>query len=258
MGLGWTRAYENAVKASSFAPLTYEELAKLARASFGDAGDRYICPFERKEIRKARRKARSMKAPYIVSGRFGKPRRFKHYKSAVKHYKALKAAHGEAYITNIKLGVSVKANTESVHPGKLLDLRSLPVNVPVVLTKVLNSDLFTSPSRLPPVIRSSTERCSRQEVEAGPIIDHEESPKVGVPTLWAGQTSYVKKKLEGIVEKIKHSDVVQAFSTLPPMDDAQRHTLMAIAGLYIGIALSAYSIASSALTKVTLAVPLGR
>lgn len=250
MSLGWTRAYENAVKASQFAPLTYEELACVAKASFGDAGDRYICPLERREIRKARRKARSVKGSYLVHGRFGRPRRFKHRKSAIKHYLALKASYGEAYITNITLGISVKS-PEKIHPGKLLDLRSLPVNVPVVITKVLNSDLFTRPDRLP--------RVTRREVEMGPVIDHiEDVSKVESGSLWAGQVSYVSKRFETLKDKIKDLDVVRAFRTLPPFDPVQKHTLMAIAGLYLTMAGVAYGIISNALTKVAIAAPLGR
>lgn len=252
MGLGWTRAYEVAVAAASFAPLTYEELATIAKASFGDAGDRYICPIERRAIRKKRRKARSVASAYIVHGRFGRPRRFKHRNAAIKHYRALKASYGEAYITNITLGISVKA-PERVHPGKLLDLRSLAVNIPVLIRHVPNLDMFTRPSMLPKV-PSPLPVVSREEIEHGPVIDSE---PLGVKPgrLWAGQSSYISKRFEQIKESLRSNPVVQAFSTLPV---EQKATLQALAGLYIGLFSLLGAAVMGALPRIAEAAPFAR
>lgn len=259
MGLGWTRAYEEAIKASQFAPLTYDELACIARASFGDAGDRYICPLERRAIRKARRKARSTKSIYIVHGRFGKPRRFKHRKSAIKHYLALKATYGLAHITNLDVGISVSAPEQKPNES-VLDLRSLPVNVPVLVSRVLNGDLFTKPSRLPAVSRrTELPTVTREEVELGPVIEHiAENQASSRGGLWGGQVSYVSKRFETLKDKFNGLEVVRTFRTLPPADAVQKHTLMAIAGLYACLTAVGVGIVLNALQKVAIAAPLAR
>jgi len=259
MGLGWTRAYEEAVKVSQFAPLTYEELARVAKSSFGDAGDRYICPLERRAIRKARRKARSMKSIYIVHGRFGKPRRFKHRTSAIKHYLALKASYGIAHITNLDVGISVSAPEQKPNES-VIDLRSLPVNVPVLLSKVLNRDLFTKPTLLPAVQRqASLQPVTMAEVEQGPVIEHVPENLAGCEGgLWAGQVSYISKRFELLKDRFNEMEVVRTFRTLPPVDPMQRGTIMAIAGLYASLLGTGYWLVANALTKIAAAAPLAR
>lgn len=75
--------------------------------TFGLQSDFFIDPVDRNNIRKERRKTRSMKSPYHVWADGLKTRRFKKLSSAAKYYRELKMNGIEPWISNVSLGVAV-------------------------------------------------------------------------------------------------------------------------------------------------------
>lgn len=158
--VGYTKAYAESIhglkQAVEVSTPTYDEMKRIAKACLGDRGDRFICPLTRKEMRKARRKSRSIKAHLLVSADGVKPRKYKTFKGAKKYYLALKKDGYKPYITDLMFGVSVTSPV--VGP-------SIPLENSRALAVV-------------PVVHSRPEKVRMEDVSMGPVIEHiDEEPK---------------------------------------------------------------------------------
>lgn len=208
MKMGWTEEY-----AKRWGEI-YNSTAKTAVASFGDRGDRYIDPLKRRKMRSARRKARSIPTGYQVGFNDGSKvvlRNFKKRSSAVKLYLSLKK---EGYGPHITSKTNGWATVFTAPTGRDLG----------TVTVVPNAELFTKPSMLPAIVRSGLPIVSKAEVHKGNVIEGTLSKPAGRASLWAGQSSYVKKR----IKELAGLPILRDFAMLPR---AERATLQCCLGV---------------------------
>ncbi len=225
MRMGWTEDY-----AKAWGEI-YRSTAKTAVASFGDRGDRYIDPSKRRKMRNARRKARSIPTTYQVGFNTGDNvtlRNFKTRKGAVKCYITLKREGYGPHITSKSLGwvtVFTAPRGTNLAPAERHD------STPLVRA---NADMFSKPHMLPAIVRSSSTavtKVTKAEVLRGKVIEGTLSLRDSSSRLWAGQSSYVKKR----IEDLKGLPILRDFVSLPKPEQVTLQCCLGVPALILAM-----------------------